>query len=238
MPVDISALEQAFTQTPRGPSEMVATGVVPALAAAVVRTHFGEELAFPRKPTTVKQTYPTSPYANAEYNLDTGDISIDPGYERANQPAYMKKNPALGGYIGTDAMPTTANVLNYVQTLRHELMHARTPDNTQVARDFINLTQQQAAKEKTDWRDKSAKTETLLNEAMLPSMGSGMNLTEFLATAIPLQSAEKKFGLTSTQSGLSKQQETMAEVQRVLNRSPVLQQLMDMWQRPELRSKK
>ena len=225
-PFDISTLVNSLSAQKRGDKELLANNVVMSLAARILAAQFGEELAFPGKPGSASISSDVGS-ANADYDRGTGNIRVSPTASNNVQTMYMKKD-GLGGYTGSFyANPTTENVLDMVNTLRHELQHARTNVGGIVpGYPMSNIKQYLPA---------GAKTYDLIDTVQrreLPSMESTYPLDEFLATAVPLSTAESKLGpLTRKQRGYQ------AEIQDVIGKYPGMAKLIKDMARPELFSR-
>lgn len=223
-PINVDALVASLSTQPRGDKELLANNVVMSLAAQILKAQFGEELAFPGKPGSAAISEDTGT-ANADYNTETGNIRVNPRANGNNRTMYMKKLKD-GSYIGDFyGNPTTEHVLNMVNTLRHELTHARTNTGGSIVKSYPTANLAKYLPENT----KSYELSESISKRNLPSVDSTYPLDEFLATAIPLSTAEQKLGpLTSKQAGYKK------EIDDILFKFPGIAKLIKDMSRPEL----
>lgn len=203
--------------------------VVASLAARIIAAQFGEELAFPRIPGSATLETPRDADANAEYYSKTGNISVDPSAKGNWKRMDMVKDATGPGYTGSGSSnnPTTEDVLNMVQTLRHELTHVKSPTSGVVSSyPMVNIQRYLPAERKPyDLTE-------MLRFRELPSMGGSNLVSEFLATAVPLSTADAKLGPpTREQRGYNR------EIANVLSQFPGLSKLITDMQRPELYKK-
>ena len=227
-PFDISQLVSSLSTQKRGDKELLANNTVMSLAARVLAAQFGDELAFPGKPGSASVSSDVGT-ANADYDLRTGNMRVSPYANNNLQTMYMKKD-ALGGYTGDfHGNPTTEDVLNMVNTLRHELQHARTNTRGSVA--GYPVKSENITKYLPTGKNSWDLVSTLQHRA-LPSMDATYPLDEFLATAVPLNTAETKLGpLTRKQQGYKQ------EIDQVLFNYPGVSKLIQDMSRPELFTK-
>ena len=205
---------------------MLATNVVASLAARILQAQFGQELAFAGKPGAATLEAPDSVTANADYDMSTGAMRISPTAHNNGQTMYMRKDATGTGYTGDFyGNPTTADVLNMVETMRHELTHARSNIGSKVLPSYPAFNSERyLPKGVSPWE----LVDTLRMRG-LPSMDATHPTAEFLATAIPLSTAEAKLGpLTKDQRAYKR------EIDHVLQWYPGVSRLITDMERPEL----
>lgn len=224
-PLDISELINSLKITQRGPNEQLANNVVMTLAAKILEAQFGSELAFVGR--SGKATIGTAgDSANATYTRGTGNISVSPTANNNHQTMYMAKQKD-GSYLGNfHANPTTADVLDMVETMRHEVYHARSDQKAGIIDGYpLN-------KLSDDKNRRSMITDTIRRRE-LPSVGSAIYpIDEFLATAVPLRTAESKLGPLTRQ-----QKRFKDEIDMVIHTYPEIAKLIGDMSRPELLTK-
>ncbi len=224
-PLDISELINSLKITQRGPNEQLAKNVVMTLAAKILEAQFGSELAFVGRPGKATMGTPGDS-ANATYTRGTGNISVTPTANNNSQTMYMAKQQD-GSYLGNfHGNPTTEDVLDMVETLRHEIYHARTDQKGSIVDGYPTNKLSKDSTRRNMLIDTISKRE-------LPSVGSAtFPLDEFLATAVPLSNAESKLGPLTRQQKRFKE-----EIDMVIHNYPEVAKLIGDMSRPELLTK-
>ena len=225
-PLDISALVNSLKVKQRGPNEQLANNVVMTLAAKILEAKFGSELAFVGRPGKATIGSPGDS-ANATYARGTGNIEVTPTANNNSQTMYMAKQKD-GSYLGNfHGNPTTEDVLDMVETLRHEVYHARGNNPKASIVDGYPLNKL------SDDKNRRNMLIDTISKRELPSVGSAtFPLDEFLATAVPLSNAENKLG------PLTKQQKRFkSEIDMVIHSYPEVAKLIGDMSRPELLTK-